>query len=298
MSQGVRVRGFSTDDIAAVSDLLRRLGGARLPVEPLEPSHLTELLARPAHAGGRDFRVAEASGELVGALFAARYTLAERPLPVREVRLFAPRGDAGEAARSALLDAALALDPDRVFRRAQDPGGELTQTLAARGFSPAQSVWVMTRRGVPPVVSPLPEGMRLRDAALPADTPALLSLVASAHRAAFGFGPMEAADLEALLRPPGARVLVVERDRTPVGFVSTLPTREALGVLNLLQVAPEVQGAGVGRVLAEAALHALAQQGFAQVQVHVDAANVVACALYTSVGFVTTRIDVVHERGP
>jgi ribosomal protein S18 acetylase RimI-like enzyme len=83
-----------------------------------------------------------------------------------------------------------------------------------------------------------------------------------------------------------------------VGFVSTLPTREALGVLNLLQVAPEVQGAGVGRVLAEAALHALAQQGFAQVQVHVDAANVVACALYTHVGFVTTRIDVVHERGP
>jgi len=93
-------------------------------------------------------------------------------------------------------------------------------------------------------------------------------------------------------------LLVVERGDLPVGFVSTLPTRDGLGVLNLLQVAPEAQGAGVGRVLAESALHALAQQGFSNVEVHVDAANGVACALYAQLGFVTTRVDVVHERGP
>jgi ribosomal protein S18 acetylase RimI-like enzyme len=294
----VKVRAFAENDVADVAALLAQLRGVGRPVEPLDAPQLRELLARPLHAGGRDFRVATHEGAFVAVAFTTRYTLAERARPIRELRLFVAHDPLREAAARSLVEAVLALDTEPVFRRAQDPAGESATLFASYGFNEVQRILVLRRRGIPQTVSALPPEVRLRDADLSEDTPALVSLVDVAHRDGFGFGPIDASELEALLRPPGARLLVAEHRKRAIGFVSTLPTRDGRGVLHLLQVSPEIRGQGLGRALAESAIHALAQQGFGEVEVHVDAANTVARTLYGRLGFSTHREDLVHERMP
>ncbi len=294
----MKVRAFAETDVDDVAALLVQLREAGRPVEPLDAAQLRELLARPLHAGGRDFRVATRDASQVAVAFTTRYTLAERARPIREMRLFVARDEPTDEAARRLIEAVLELDAEPVYRRAQDPAGESATLFVSYGFAEVQRILVLRRRGIPQAVSSLPPEVRLRDANLMEDTPALVSLVDVAHRDGFGFGPIDAAELEALLRPPGARILVAERRGRAVGFVSTLPTRDGRGVLHLLQVSPETRGLGLGRALAESAVHALAQQGFGEVEVHVDAANAVACSLYGRLGFMTHREDLVHERMP
>lgn len=82
-------------------------------------------------------------------------------------------------------------------------------------------------------------------------------------------------------------------DGAPAGWVQTLP-----GVLQTVQVAPEHQHRGLGRALTVAALHVLAQQGYATVELTVDTANDRAVRLYESLGFTRRRRDLTFERAP
>ncbi|MCA9558025.1 MAG: GNAT family N-acetyltransferase, partial [Myxococcales bacterium] len=97
---------------------------------------------------------------------------------------------------------------------------------------------------------------------------------------------------------PGGRTVVLEADDALLGAFQTLPFHAGVGVLHAVQVRPDAQGRGLGRLLTVAALHALAQQGFHTVELAVDAANAPAVHLYATLGFVDHRRELTYERPP
>ena len=93
---------------------------------------------------------------------------------------------------------------------------------------------------------------------------------------------------------PGASaegVLVAEVDGVVAGYVrlqqsGPLPSHEHVLTVNGLAVAPDRQGAGVGRTLLEAALEEARSRGARKVSLRVLAPNVRARRLYEACGFV------------
>ena len=86
-------------------------------------------------------------------------------------------------------------------------------------------------------------------------------------------------------------VLVAERDGAVVGYVrlhqpGPLPSHAHVLVVNGLAVAPEHQGAGIGRALVEAALDEARARGARKVTLRVLAPNHRARRLYDACGFV------------
>ena len=86
-------------------------------------------------------------------------------------------------------------------------------------------------------------------------------------------------------------VLVAERDGAVVGYVrlhqsGPLPSHAHVLTVNGLAVAPELQGAGVGRALLQAALEDAGARGARKVSLRVLAPNVRARRLYEACGFV------------
>jgi uncharacterized protein (UPF0276 family)/ribosomal protein S18 acetylase RimI-like enzyme len=79
-------------------------------------------------------------------------------------------------------------------------------------------------------------------------------------------------------------VLVATSGSTPVGFV-TCTRHDESGVIGLVGVAADVQGAGVGRSLIEAALEWFHERDVRSVTVECQADNDAAVALYGSAGF-------------
>lgn len=71
---------------------------------------------------------------------------------------------------------------------------------------------------------------------------------------------------------------------------------DPVGEIYVLGVDPEAGGRGLGRLLALVGLQHLAQSGLRTVVLYVDADNVPAVRLYTSLGFQSRTVDTLYER--
>ena len=90
-------------------------------------------------------------------------------------------------------------------------------------------------------------------------------------------------------------VLVVERETTPVGYV-TLHKRGDEAQIGLIAVAPGHQGSGLGKLLVEQSLEWARQQGARKMKVVTQGRNVPAQRLYQRCGFLTDSFEVWYHR--
>ncbi len=281
------IRAFKTTDGQSVAQFLRAVHAEDPVVNPFADEAFDALVT--GWGQGRDFLVAEAHGALAGVAMSHTYRVVDRDDPVRSFQIVVGPTWRRRGIATALLDRIEAQDSNRVVRRTTLPGGapEGAALLAGRRYEEVQATLLMRRVGLPPELMPLPPGYVLRDPRLPAQAGALAEVYNDACRGAFGFSPLTAAEIGV----DHGRLLALDApDGSVVGWVKTLP-----GVLHMLQVSRNHQRRGLGRALTIAALHALAQQGYGEVELTVDAANNRAVALYERLDFFRCRRDITLE---
>jgi ribosomal protein S18 acetylase RimI-like enzyme len=152
--------------------------------------------------------------------------------------------------------------------------------------------------------------------ATPADLPALGRLGALLVRTHHDFDPARfiaapprteeqyAAFLEDQLRQPDVIVLVAERPGEVLGYTYAgvegtdyMALRGPAGVLHDIVVAPAHRGHGVGRLLLDATLAALAARGAPRIVLMTAARNEAAQRLFARAGFRCTMIEMTRELG-
>ncbi len=299
-----RLRAYTAADLPRIVALMRAAHALDPRIDTPDEYALAAFVALDSNRDGQDFVLGEAlideTPRLEAALLSGRFAVADRERPVRGFRVVVAPDAHLEGWSDRLLGAVDTQDaPGEVVQRTvigADWAGARTR-LEKRGYRHIRTIVHMRRSGLPPDRPALPAGHRLRDAEPARDGPALTGLYNAAHAKAFGFAPLSAADLKATTSAPGGRLLVLDGpDGQLAGAVQTLPYFAGVGVLHAVQVAPEAQGRGLGRLLVAAALNALAQQGFGVVELAVDADNAAAQALYTRLGFAPRGHDLVYER--
>ena len=152
--------------------------------------------------------------------------------------------------------------------------------------------------------------------ATPADLPALgrlgALLVETHHQlnasrfipATQGTERSYASYLATQLGDPTVVVLVAERDGTVLGYsyagiegYDYMALRGPAGVLHDIVVNPGERGQGIGRMLLNATLSALEDQGVPQVVLWTASRNEAAQRLFAGAGFRQTMIEMTRERG-
>ncbi|HET7028119.1 MAG TPA: GNAT family N-acetyltransferase [Candidatus Limnocylindrales bacterium] len=201
-----------------------------------------------------------------------------------------------EAVRDAIVDAAVAgaeattgRDGTTLDVWAAEDNGPATARLLSRGFRPTERrlSQFQLRIGLDPVAAPpAPAGYRVRRVSLPDEIRARVDV----HRAAFAPSRLSVEKYERLRALPHYRLahdwVVEARDGTFVAFVVAWWDPEArVGELEPVGTHPDHRRRGLGRALLAHAIANLEARGARLVQVHADAANAAAEALYPSVGF-------------
>jgi RimJ/RimL family protein N-acetyltransferase len=91
-------------------------------------------------------------------------------------------------------------------------------------------------------------------------------------------------------------VLVAERERSVVGYISCHRDAAETGRIGLLGVAAEARGEGLGLVLVQAALDWFKTQEISRVTVVTQGRNTAAQRLYERAGFVTRSVQLWYHR--
>ena len=167
----------------------------------------------------------------------------------------------------------------------------------SRGLStpPAGAARSLLGGGRIPADEPGPPRTELH-AYTPADAQALLAVNAAAFAHHPEQGALDAAGLAARMAEdwfdPEGLIVAVEDGRL-LGFHWTKRIGE-LGEVYVIGVDPAAQGRGLGRVLLQAGLDHLAQNGCHTVVLYVDSADTVAVGMYESAGFGVAHRDVLY----
>ncbi|MCD1146291.1 mycothiol synthase [Kocuria sp. LUK] len=245
----------------------------------------------------------DAGGELAGAAVAVQ----DAGVPVVELVVDpAHRGHGLGGALAAALAAELT-GSVRAWAHGGHPGAAV---LAARhGLRPVRDLHRLLRplRGAAdlPLPDALPAGFRLRAFEPGRDEQEWLRVNAAAFADHPEQGRMSLEDLrereaEAWFDPAGFLLAVPEDDPgTVAGFhwTKTHPGedgRPPLGEVYAVGIAPEHQGAGLGRALTAAGVNHLARSGPAEVMLYVDGDNTAAMRLYEALGFRPWHLDVMY----
>ncbi|MDM4763771.1 mycothiol synthase [Galbitalea sp. SE-J8] len=182
--------------------------------------------------------------------------------------------------------------------------GAAARALAERfGFEPVRRLLLLTAQV--PDASPAPRGAAPAGVTIRAfrperDADAWVALNARAFAAHPEQGRVTRADLAELEAEPwfdASAFLLAWRGRTLVGYC-WLKLGDDDGEIYVLGVAPEEQGAGLGRALLAAGLDELARRGIRSSSLYVEADNAVALALYERAGFRETSADVQYRWRP
>jgi mycothiol synthase len=103
---------------------------------------------------------------------------------------------------------------------------------------------------------------------------------------------LTARESEPWFDPDGFRVLEIDGRLAGSCWTKVHPGgRTPLGEIYVISVDPDFHGRGLGRALTRAGLDWLSSAGAATGMLYVDAANVAAVALYTSMGFTVDHVD-------
>lgn len=195
-----------------------------------------------------------------------------------------------------LLDRLLAAGAERVWAHGDHPGAAALARSA--GLRRQRSLWQLARPLGGPLPDPaLPEGVAVRTFQPGRDDEAWLALNAAAFADHPEQGRWSTGDLaQRMAEPwfdPGGFFVALRGDRM-VGFHWT--KTEDQGEVYVLGVHPGEQGTGLGRALLIIGLSHLRNRGVDDVELYVEAANVGARRLYSSLGFTRSAIDVQYSR--
>ncbi|WP_427015337.1 mycothiol synthase [Pseudarthrobacter sp. P1] len=190
---------------------------------------------------------------------------------------------------------------------------EAAADLAARyGFASIRELWrmrlVRPAQGHAPLPEPaLPAGVTLRAFVPGQDEDAWLAANAAAFAHHPEQGAMTAADLHARMAEPwfdpAGFFLATDTTEAGAGRVlgfhwtkvhPAMGPHPAMGEVYVVGVAPEAQGAGLGKALTIAGITHLQQAGLAAIMLYVDADNAAAVALYKKLGFTRWDADVMY----
>lgn len=247
--------------------------------------------ALPQSRGGRDFRVAEAGGAIVGI---ATPVLRDHETPwVRHFRIVVAPECRRRGIGSALLRHVAAMDaPHPVLLQCLCPErwAALAAFLEARGFAPVENELEMVcddaGRHEPRRRHDI--AVRALDGAAPLAPPFAEALAAIHNRAYAGtpaFVRLTGAEMAAVFAP--ALVLVAERRGVPLGICQVEPAGDAAWIESLA-VDPREQGRGVGLLLMQHALAEAARRAGPRVRLAVSDRSAAAYALYRRLGFTVT----------
>lgn len=167
--------------------------------------------------------------------------------------------------------------------------------LAARvGMAPVRELLRMEK----PVTGPGPAASAPSPYTIETYTPADREQVVAVNAAAFAHHPeqgrLTVAEFDDLTRQPWfdpAGLFVAKSDGAVAGFHWTKRHPEGLGEVYVIAVAPEHEGRGLGRVLLEAGLNHLAQQGDSRIQLYVEGDQKRVVQLYHNAGFEIVQTD-------
>ena len=181
-------------------------------------------------------------------------------------------------------------------------------TASALGLSPVREL-VQMRRGLDGIAGPaVPDGVRIRTYAGPADDPELLRVNNSAFATHPEQGGWNAADLadrraEPWFDPEGLFLAFSEKTGALLGFHWTKvhPEEAGLGEVYVVGVDPAAQGGGLGAVLTAVGVAYLARtlSGATQptVLLYVESDNTAALRTYRRLGFSQYSVDTAYARG-
>ena len=281
------LRPYEAADCARVAAFLRQSSADDPLIDGPEDEAFAAFVGQPVNRGGADFVVAEVGESIAGVLLSARHRVADRDAPVRDFRLIVAPARRRRGVGTALYEALVRQDAGAVFRRTVlDAGWTVGRGLLTQlGFARVHRSCALRREGPPPELGGPPQGLRLRDVALPRDLDALRALHDEAFGTAFGFAEIDADDVWGAAEVPGGRFVVAVSGDAVVGCVLVLPHPSGVGVIETLQVGRSWRRRGLGRALTLAGMHALGAQGYRAVTVSVDAENLAAVALYEGLGF-------------
>lgn len=214
---------------------------------------------------------------------------------------------------TALLDTLLtrcppAPSPVRLWAHGQNAAA--AQLARARGFLRERHLYQMRRSlfsPLPPVE--LPAGVTIRPFDPQRDVTDLQALNAAAFTRLPDQGGWTEADIRArmaeewfdppglLLATDGAQLLGFHWTKVaPAAPDSGLAVPQPLGEVYVVGVHPDARGRGLGRALTLAGLHHLRDRGLTGALLYVDATNVPAVELYTSLGFSVWDSDMLFRR--
>lgn len=287
-------------DLAEVGDLLRRAAAATGHA-PLDEQHRVDLLA------GRQAGLVPATARHVPTGDLAGYAHLLRGRDGWSVEVVVDPDAAAEAGGGpgrALLEAAVAQVRRRGGGRLRSwapmASGRDDADAAALGLVPERDLLQLrVALPLPPTVTdaPPPPGVALRSFRPGRDEAAWLAVNNRAFAGHPEQGGWEPADLEAReAQPwfdPGAFVVAEEGGRL-AGSCWMKVHRDAdpvLGEIYVISVDPDRHQRGLGRALAVAGLHRVAQAGVGVGMLYVDGGNEPALALYRSLGFTVHHVD-------
>jgi ribosomal protein S18 acetylase RimI-like enzyme len=211
-----------------------------------------------------------------------------------------------------------------VYAEAGDPWveqGHLTHIVVVPNDEAILRVWFQLGFGQEQVhaeaptlaeARPAPEGVTIRQAG-PADIEAVLDLAGIIVSHQVGKPVWSGVrlpdreelrqDWEEFLADETAVILLAERDDAAVGYAATYPAEEpGVAHLPVAGTRPDVRGAGVGRALAEHALHRAHTDGYRKLLADWRSTNLLASRFWPARGFVPTHIrlrrDVQPAAGP
>jgi [ribosomal protein S18]-alanine N-acetyltransferase len=112
------------------------------------------------------------------------------------------------------------------------------------------------------------------------------------------YDPSAARTTANMMREPGARTLVAERDGKRLGFIILRRRSGQPLAINAIAVTPSERGTGVGKRLMQAAEHYARSHGISRIGLCTAQANLAALDLFLRRGFVITgRTTAYYWRG-
>jgi ribosomal protein S18 acetylase RimI-like enzyme len=275
-------------DIPAAAAFFRDASREDPAIHPLDDDQFAAFVARPSHAGGRDFRVARVGDRVAGVLVS---TPVEKLRLGRRVRHFRPA--VHPAFRGRGIGSAMLRTVERQRLNGPDPTlqccvpsswKDLGEFLRRRGFEGVRRDLDMVRTSSLPVVAPAQGRWRLRPFGYPGDAEAWSALHAVAYADDFHHVSLTPAGVAVEASVTGFHAWVAVVDEVVVGICQTVPESGG-GVVASLAVSPAWRRRGLGRALLRAGLGVLHSQGHRRVQLSVRGDNRAAHDLYVSEGF-------------
>ena len=287
------VRNFTWEDTPALSELANLAGrkdGSDLEVTD---SSFIDKMRQPNLYPEQDCFLFEDGTQL------RAYSLLQRELPIRravlEIEVHPDYRESGVEREIIIkgLERAKAVGAP-VLHICVGPSEFWSSLLESEGFKRVRQYWVMEWEAeqLPPM--DLPPGYVIQSFQ-PGDEDRLTRTQNAAFEASWGFCPNTVEEIAYRLTIPRdnpPEIVFLSNEGDTAGYCWTAineSSEKTVGFIEMVGVAPDYRGRGLGKPTALAGMHRLNMRGARSIRLNVDEQNTPAKAMYTSIGFKKTQ---------